>query len=98
MAVEIKIILISVLVGAAYGLLFWMKNRIGQTPDEIEDFDPIKLLATIILAAILGAILGMSGQTVSSLTIQDQLALYGGYIVFVEVALKILWRYFKALV
>ena len=85
---DISTIVMALLAGAGYGVLFYVKAQQGSG----EKFDYWKFGATVLLAALIGAAMGIGGMPVTQATLDLQLAAYIGYVVVLETVLKLIWR------
>ena len=88
MPMELSSIVLAMIAGAGYGVLFFFKSQ--QSSEDT--FDYSKLGATVLLAALIGAALGAVGNPVTQATIDLQIAAYVGYIAVLETMLKLIWR------
>ena len=85
---DVSAIVLATLAGAGYGVLFYVKARQNSG----EEFDLERFRATVLLAAIIGGIMGATGMPVTQVTLEVQLAAYVGYVVVLETVLKLIWR------
>ena len=85
---DLSTIVLAVLAGAVYGGLFYFKAQ-QKTGEEL---DYKKFGATVLLAAIIGGVMGAAGMPVTQVTVEVQFAAYVGYVVVLENVLKLVWR------
>jgi hypothetical protein len=89
LATTIQNVLTAAAAAAGYSLTFYVKKRIGK---DKQVFEPKKLAATVLVGAMLGISMSLTGTGLEKETIQTQLAAYTGLIALVESALKFLSR------
>ena len=87
---DLSTIVLAVLAGAVYGVLFYIKAQQNTG----EKFKYSKLGATVLLAAIIGGAMGAANMPVTQVTLDLQLAAYIGYVIVLETLLKLIWRKF----
>lgn len=84
-------VLVGVFGGASYGALGYIKSKAktGST----EKFDPTKLIASVLLGAIIGGAAGYMGAdyTTAQATFENW-SMSGGIVMFVDFASKAIWR------
>jgi len=85
---DVSAIILATLAGAGYGVLFYVKAQQSSG----ETFDYWKFGATVLLAALIGTAMGVSGMPVTQATVEVQIAAYVGYVVVLETVLKLIWR------
>lgn len=87
----------GIFVGIVYGIIGYAKNTKDGT---LEEFDHMKFAVTVILSAIIGAILGSTEQDLFG---QEQffnlymIAATAGVLVLTENMLKAIWRWIKTI-
>jgi len=82
-------ILLAVLAGIVYGLTHYVKHY------PKEQFDPAKLLSTIVVAVGVAVSLALSGVKVDEMTIEQRFVMYAGLVPIVENIIKAILRSFK---
>lgn len=85
---ELNVLYISVLSAVAYSMVVYVKKSSGN-PTEL---DFTKMLSTILVGAAIGVLAYIRGIEVNEEYIFQQIALFAGVVVFVENALKTLYR------
>jgi|Deesub1362A_J573_1020465.scaffolds.fasta_scaffold00652_15 RsiW-degrading membrane proteinase PrsW (M82 family) len=88
MAVET--ILTAVLAAIVYSMSMYIKKAINT--EEPQDFDTVKFSSTVVVGAIVGAVMHMSGVPITEESFQNQFIAYAGLVALVENILKILKR------
>lgn len=92
MAQELAAVLVTAIEGAVaaavYAALVYARNRKSG-----EDFKPFKFFSVVIVGAVVGASLALSGNAVTSGSFEARWAAYAGMTVVVEGLLKAAWRY-----
>ena len=85
MPITIVVAILAAIIFAASGYL----KSVGT-----EDFDTPKFAATVLVGAVVGAIMYASGLPVTEAGVLEQLAAYAGIVVVVENILKAILRRF----
>lgn len=75
---------------AVYSALFFVKKRMKSDTDE--PFDKKKFLATVLVGAVVGAGMALSGAPVTQATIMTMLPQYVGAIALAEALVKAVFR------
>lgn len=78
-------IIYGIIAAIIYALLGFIKS-------EGESFDPFKFTKTIIIGAIIGVIMSITGIPITEQSVAEQITAYGGLIIVVDYILKIIWR------
>ena len=78
--------------GAAAYSLVWYSREVMDPSKETPEFEPFKLLATVIIGAIIGALAVLSGVEMTQELVLEQIAVYGFLVYVVEQLGKSLWR------
>ena len=92
--IDFEPILIACLTGALYSVIWWSTKRIDPTKPDFS-FDPIQLVATVIIGAFVGVMAAYSGSEITQMSIETQLAAYGSVIAVLERILKTLYNYLE---
>ena len=82
-------ILLAVLAGIVYGLTHYAKHY------PKEQFNPVKLLSTIVVAVGVAVSLALSGIRVDEMAIEQRFIIYAGLVPIVENIIKAILRSFK---
>lgn len=84
-------LVIGALAGMIYGGAAYFKQREGPNPEE---FDPLKLISTMIIGAVVGLALANTGAQASASAIENGLLIGTtmGFTALVENILKTIWR------
>lgn len=82
-------ILFGILSGLVYGFVWFARNKYRKDGFE-ESFNPMKLTATLIIAAFVGGVVASTGESVTFETLEQQFLLYVGAISLLEGVLKML--------
>jgi len=80
----------AVLAAILYSLVFYAK-KLGKG----EKFDPYRFASTLIIGAVVGALMQAQGVPVEQMTFEQRLAMYAGAIALTESVLKAVVRYFR---
>lgn len=80
---------VGIVAGSIYGFAWYARQRYGKDVERRKPFNPYKLGATLVLAAVVGGAAGASGASVSAGTIETQLASYAGAVAVLEAVLKL---------
>lgn len=83
---------LAIVSAAVYSIVFFFKKYASDNPEE---FKWKKLLATLIVGVVIGAVYGYMGFDITQMLIFEQLAMYAGTIAIVESIIKIIWRTYK---
>lgn len=87
--VEILIqVMYGVLAGAVYGFVWYARNRLRREKSARQNFRPMKLAATVVVAGVIGGVASVSGNVVEFDTVAQQVTYYAGAIALVEGVLK----------
>lgn len=89
--IEIVPILVAACSGALYSFVFYAKKRAGKSP---QDFDPFKLVSTVIIGMVVGIGLQLSGTNLTQEAVSSQVAVYAGTVALLESLLKTVYRQF----
>lgn len=92
--IDFEPILIACLTGALYSVIWWSTKRIDPTKPDFS-FDPIQLVATVIIGAFVGVMAAYSGSEITQMSIETQLVAYGSVIAVLERILKTLYNYLE---
>ena len=92
--IDFEPILIACITGALYSVIWWSTKRIDPTKPDFS-FDPIQLVATVIIGAFVGVMAAYSGSEITQMSIETQLAAYGSVIAVLERILKTLYNYLE---
>lgn len=92
--IDFEPILIACLTGALYSVIWWSTKRIDPTKPDFS-FDPIQLIATVIIGAFVGVMAAYSGSEITQMSIETQLVAYGSVIAVLERILKTLYNYLE---
>ena len=92
--IDFEPILIACFTGALYSVIWWSTKRIDPTKPDFS-FDPIQLVATVIIGAFVGVMAAYSGSEITQMSIETQLAAYGSVIAVLERILKTLYNYLE---
>ena len=102
MAIDLGVIFTAVLASMGYGFFFYITNEfpdMGFDDIDINEvlkrFSYLKFLSTIIVGIVVGIISAATGDTVTPESFKVKMGIYGVYIVTVEKALKLVYRYLK---
>jgi len=80
------VVIFTVFSAAIYGVIFFGKAWMTQDPKP--PFDIYKFGATMVVAIIIGIIVGIAGMPLTELDFLTQMAAYAGYVAIVETILK----------
>lgn len=83
--------LVAAVAGAFYGLVWFGRNRAKKANPE--NFSRSKFFATLIIAGVVGGVIGASGGSVGFEDVETKLAAYGFIVVIVEGLLKTVWEF-----
>ena len=92
--IDFEPILIACFTGALYSVIWWSTKRIDPTKPDFS-FDPIQLVATVIIGAFVGVMAAYSGSEITQMSIETQLVAYGSVIAVLERILKTLYNYLE---
>ncbi len=92
--IDFEPILIACSTGALYSVIWWSTKRIDPTKPDFS-FDPIQLIATVIIGAFVGVMAAYSGSEITQMSIETQLVAYGSVIAVLERILKTLYNYLE---
>ena len=92
--IDFEPILIACLTGALYSVIWWSTKRIDPTKPDFS-FDPIPLVATMVIGAGVGIAATFTGSPITQLNIETQLVAYGSVIAVLERILKTLYNYLE---
>lgn len=92
--IDFEPILIACLTGALYSVIWWSTKRIDPTKPDFS-FDPIQLIATMVIGAGVGIAATFTGSPITQLNIETQLVAYGSVIAVLERILKTLYNYLE---
>ena len=92
--IDFEPILIACLTGALYSVIWWSTKRIDPTKPDFS-FDPIQLVATVIIGAFVGVMAAYSGSEITQMSIETQLVAYGSVIAVLERILKTVYNYLE---
>ena len=92
--IDFEPILIACLTGALYSVIWWSTKRIDPTKPDFS-FDPISLVATMVIGAGVGIAATFTGSPITQLNIETQLVAYGSVIAVLERILKTLYNYLE---
>jgi len=92
--IDFEPILIACLTGALYSVIWWSTKRIDPTKPDFS-FDPIQLIATMVIGAGVGIAATFTGSTITQMSIETQLVAYGSVIAVLERILKTLYNYLE---
>lgn len=92
--IDFEPILIACITGALYSVIWWSTKRIDPTKPDFS-FDPIQLVATVIIGAFVGVMAAYSGSEITQMSIETQLVAYGSVIAVLERILKTLYNYLE---
>ena len=90
--IEIEPIIIACFTGALYSVIWWSTKRIDPTKPDFS-FDPISLVATMVIGAGVGIAATFTGSPITQLNIETQLVAYGSVIAVLERILKTVYNY-----
>jgi len=90
--IDFEPILIACLTGALYSVIWWSTKRIDPTKPDFS-FDPISLVATMVIGAGVGIAATFTGSPITQLNIETQLVAYGSVIAVLERILKTVYNY-----
>lgn len=90
MEAEATTIAYAIVSALIYSIVFFAKKRLRK--EDPTKFDPIKLVSTLIVGAVIGAGFYLGNFAITALAIETQLLAYGMVIALVESIVKILWR------
>lgn len=89
--IEIQAVILAALSAAGYSLVFYVKKRAKENPDE---FNAYKLLATAIVGLFVGISLELSGVELTQQGLASEIATYAGTVALLESVLKTIYRQF----
>lgn len=92
--IEIEPIIVACFTGALYSIIWWSTKRIDPTKPDFS-FDPISLVATMVIGAGVGIAATFTGSPITQLNIETQLVAYGSVIAVLERILKTLYNYLE---
>ena len=92
--IDFEPILIACFTGALYSVIWWSTKRIDPTKPDF-NFDPIPLVATMVIGAGVGIAATFTGSPITQLNIETQLVAYGSVIAVLERILKTLYNYLE---
>ena len=92
--IDFEPILIACITGALYSVIWWSTKRIDPTKPDFS-FDPIQLVATVIIGAFVGVMAAYSGSEITQMSIETQLVAYGSVIAVLERILKTVYNYLE---
>lgn len=92
--IEIEPIIVACLTGALYSIIWWSTKRIDPTKPDFS-FDPISLVATMVIGAGVGIAATFTGSPITQMSIETQLVAYGSVIAVLERILKTLYNYLE---
>ena len=92
--IDFEPILIACFTGALYSVIWWSTKRIDPTKSDFS-FDPIPLVATMVIGAGVGIAATFTGSPITQLNIETQLVAYGSVIAVLERILKTLYNYLE---
>jgi len=92
--IEIEPIIVACFTGALYSVIWWSTKRIDPTKPDFS-FDPISLVATMVIGAGVGIAATFTGSPITQLNIETQLVAYGSVIAVLERILKTLYNYLE---
>jgi len=92
--IEIEPIIVACFTGALYSIIWWSTKRIDPTKPDFS-FDPISLVATMVIGAGVGIAATFTGSPITQLNIETQLIAYGSVIAVLERILKTLYNYLE---
>jgi di/tricarboxylate transporter len=92
--IEIEPIIVACFTGALYSIIWWSTKRIDPTKPDVS-FDPIPLVATVIIGAFVGVMAAYSGSEITQMSVETQLVAYGSVIAVLERILKTLYNYLE---
>jgi len=92
--IDFEPILIACITGALYSVIWWSTKRIDPTKPDFS-FDPISLVATMVIGAGVGIAATFTGSPITQLNIETQLVAYGSVIAVLERILKTLYNYLE---
>ena len=90
--IEIEPIIVACFTGALYSIIWWSTKRIDPTKPDFS-FDPISLVATMVIGAGVGIAATFTGSPITQLNIETQLVAYGSVIAVLERILKTVYNY-----
>ena len=90
--IDFEPILIACFTGALYSVIWWSTKRIDPTKPDF-NFDPIPLVATMVIGAGVGIAATFTGSPITQLNIENQLVAYGSVIAVLERILKTVYNY-----
>ena len=90
--IEIEPIIVACFTGALYSVIWWSTKRIDPTKPDFS-FDPISLVATMVIGAGVGIAATFTGSPITQLNIETQLVAYGSVIAVLERILKTVYNY-----
>ncbi len=92
--IEIEPIIVACFTGALYSVIWWSTKRIDPTKPDF-NFDPIQLIATMVIGAGVGIAATFTGSPITQMSIETQLVAYGSVIAVLERILKTLYNYLE---
>ena len=92
--IEIEPIIVACFTGALYSIIWWSTKRIDPTKPDFS-FDPISLVATMVIGAGVGIAATFTGSPITQMSIETQLVAYGSVIAVLERILKTLYNYLE---
>ena len=87
---DIGTILISIFAAVVYSMSMYVKKCLN--PENPQSFDALKFLATVIVGAIVGAVMAISEIPITEESFEKQFMAYMGLVALVENLLKIAYR------
>jgi len=84
--------IILAVIGALIYSLLWYSRQVVDPTKETPEFEPLKLISTLIVGACIGLVSVLSGTEISQAGIEAQLASYGFLVAIVEQIGKAVYR------